>query len=287
MVFITLVYPYEKNHQSASNKLYYGLIFELEKLWIHNLNSITTRHRVRFSPNSLGGQNTKNAGGRTLYQSEKESWIRRTLTEQPALLVSLMYLLASVIGLFYSWAFLRPFGINMLQYAEISDFLLASIKEPLTWVLTLFAVAVIQLDNAMSRRVQSRKPGRYSRWFNSWYGSDRYRQFNYSMFVILAAAFLFGYADLKERDVRDGGTEVYEVQLADGSPPEQRVLLGTTVNFIFLYDPPSERVSIHPNESVLSLSKKVPEKPVEKPSVPDDSEADTPKPKPESSESTN
>lgn len=218
-------------------------------------------------------------------QSEKESWIRRTLKEQPALLVSLMYLFASVIGLFYSWAFLRPFGINILQYAEISDFLLASIKEPLTWALTLFAVAVIQLDNAMSRRVQSRKQGRYSRWFSSWYGSDRYRQFNYPMLVILAAVFLFAYADLKERSVRDGGTEVYEVRLADGSSPEPRVLLGTTVNFIFLYDPPSKRVSIHPNENVLSLSKRVPGKSVEKPSVPDASGASTPDP--ESLESTN
>lgn len=227
----------------------------------------------------------ENTGDLTLSQFEKESWIRRTLTEQPALLVSLMYLLASVIGLFYSWAFLRPFGINMLQYAEISDFLLASIKEPLTWVLALFAVAVIQLDNAMSRRVQSRKPGRYSRWYSSWYGSDRYRQFNYPVLVILAAGFLFVYADLKERHVRDGGGEVYEVQLADDSAPEQRVLLGTTVNFIFLYDPPSERVSIHPNENVLSLSKKVPEKPVEKPSVPDDSGVGTPDLEP--SESTN
>ena len=129
-------------------------------------------------------------------QSEEESWIRRTLTEQPALLVSLMYLFASVIGLFYSWAFLRPFGINMLQYAEISDFLLASIKEPLTWVLALIAVVVIQLDNFMSSRVQSLKSGPYSRWYGSWYGSDRYRQLNYLVFVLLAAAFLFSYAGI-------------------------------------------------------------------------------------------
>lgn len=209
-------------------------------------------------------------------QSERKPWIYHTLTEQPAFLVSLIYLFASVIGLFYSWAFLRPFGINMLQYAEISDFLLASIKEPLTWVLALFAVVVIQFDNAMSRRVQSRKPGRYSRWYGSWYGSDRYRQLNYPVFVMLVAAFLFAYADLKERRVRAGETEVYEVQLADGSPPEPRVLLGTTVNFIFLYDPSSGRVSIHPNESLLSLSKSDPGKPVGDPSVPGNPEADMP-----------
>lgn len=205
-------------------------------------------------------------------QPERESWIRRTLTGQPALLVSALYLFASVIGLFYSWAFLRPFGINMLQYAEISDFLLASIKEPLTWVLALFAVVLVQLDNFISRRVQARKPGRYSRW----YGSDHYRKLNYPVFVVMVAAFLFAYASMKEQRVRDGATEVYEVQLADGSPPELRVLLGTTVNFLFLFDPPSGRAFILPNESVLFLSKDVPGTSSAERSVPDHSDVATP-----------
>lgn len=209
-------------------------------------------------------------------QFEREPWFHRTLSEQPALLVSALYLFASVIGLFYSWAFMRPFGINMLQYAEISDFLLASIKEPLTWVLALFSVVLIQLDNFVSRRVQARKPTRGFRWYSSWYGTEGYRRLNHLMIVVMAALFLFAYASLKEDSVRDGEADVYEVQFADGLPAEPRVLLGTTVNFIFLYDPSSERASIHPNESVLSLSKRVPGEPVGKPTVPVDSKPDSP-----------
>ncbi len=207
-------------------------------------------------------------------QSERQSWFRRTLAEQPALLVSLLYVLASVIGMFYSWSFLRPFGINMLQYAEIGDFLLASIKEPLTWVLALLSVVLIQLDNFMSRRVQARKPGRLLRW----YGSDRYRQFNYPVLVMLAAGLLFSYADLKVQHVRDGRSDIYEVQLADGAPPEPRVLLGTTVNFIFLYDPETGRSSIHPNESVLSLSQVLPEVATAEPDLPGDPQSESPAP---------
>lgn len=207
-------------------------------------------------------------------QPERQSWFHRTLTEQPAFLVSVLYVFASVIGLFYSWSFLRPFGINMLQYAELSDFLLASIKEPLTWALALLSVVLIQLDNAMSRGVQARKPGRLTRW----YGTDRYRKLNYPVFVLLVAALLFAYADMKVQDVLDGEAEVYEVKLADDSSPEPRVLLGTTVNFIFLYDPRSGRVSIHPNESVLSLSKKLPAQSTESPGPPDDPEPAPPQP---------
>jgi hypothetical protein len=52
------------------------------------------------------------------------------LREHPALLVSTFYLAASFVGMFYSRAFLRRFGINVFNYAQISDFLLASLKEP-------------------------------------------------------------------------------------------------------------------------------------------------------------
>jgi len=84
------------------------------------------------------------------------SWTRWTLVEQPAILVSGLYLVASVIGLVYSWAFLHGFGINVFRYAEISDFLLPSLKEPFTWVLAIFGVAMFLIDNAMSRRLEAR-----------------------------------------------------------------------------------------------------------------------------------
>ncbi len=189
-----------------------------------------------------------------MVESHRESWFRRTLVEQPAFLVSALYLLASLIGLFYSWAFLRPFGINMLQYAEVSDFLLASIKEPLTWGLALCAVALVQLDNIMSQRVEARRPNRLIRW----YGSVRYRRFNYIVSIFIIAVFLFLYADINAEKVRAGEGEWFDVKHADDSEAEPRMLLGTTVNFIFLFDHESGRVSVHPNESVLGLSRLVP-----------------------------
>ena len=93
------------------------------------------------------------------------------LQEHPALILSAMYFVASLIGLVFSWDFLRIFNINVFRYAEISDFLLASLKEPFTWLLAVVAVALVLFDNAMSRRVEARGPGRFFRW----YGTSRYR----------------------------------------------------------------------------------------------------------------
>lgn len=177
-------------------------------------------------------------------------WLRKTLTAHPALAFSALYAFASVIGLVYSWAYLHPFGINVLDYSEISDFLLASLKEPLTWPLAAMAFFLVQLDNALSRRVEAKGAGRLTRW----YGTPGYRRINDPVAVIMIVLFLWVLADLQHQNVRDGGGDLFEVTLADGSPPADRVVLGTTVKFVFLYDRDSERVFVHPHENVLTLS---------------------------------
>lgn len=101
--------------------------------------------------------------------------LKSLFKEHPALIVSALYIASSVIGMFYSWAFLRQFGINVFNYAQISDFLLASLKEPVTWALVLLAVVLVQLDNAASRRYGRRE--NRSRWL-AWYGTPRYRSAN-------------------------------------------------------------------------------------------------------------
>lgn len=187
--------------------------------------------------------------------SKQHSWPRRVLAEHPAVFVSGIYFAASLIGLVYSWAFLRAFGINVFRYAEISDFLLASLKEPLTWVLTLLAVILVTFDNAMSLRVQRRGPSRLFRW----YGSERYRHINYLGLVVVIIFYLIEYATVKERKIRDGEGEIVSVHLADASDPKQLVMLGTTGRFIFLFDHVSERVDIHPHESILMITKSSPD----------------------------
>lgn len=182
------------------------------------------------------------------------SWTGRALVEQPALLVSGLYLVASVIGLVYSWAFLHGFGINVFRYAEISDFLLASLKEPFTWVVTIFAVAMVLADNAMSRRLEARGLSRFFRW----YGSERYRQMNYLVMAVMIIVILLFYATSKERAIRDGEGDVVNVHLTDESPPKELIMLGTTGRFVFLFDPVAERVDIHPHESILMITKSSP-----------------------------
>ena len=93
-------------------------------------------------------------------------WLRSVLREHPALLVSALYIGSSVIGMLYAWAYLRLFGINVFNYAQISDFLLASLKEPFTWGLVVLAVLLVQSDNAqpITAGIQALR----GQWVGSW-----------------------------------------------------------------------------------------------------------------------
>jgi uncharacterized membrane protein len=176
------------------------------------------------------------------------------LKEHPALIVSALYVAASVIGMFYSWAFLRRFGINVFNYAQISDFLLASLKEPFTWGLVVLAVVLVMLDNASSRRVEKKSP---SRWW-AWYGTPRYRLINNFAAIYMVLLFIYTFATLQAREAHDGEGKIVDVMLADSGAATTAILLGTTGQFVFLFDEQTDRVDIHPIENIHSISFRAP-----------------------------
>jgi len=179
-----------------------------------------------------------------------ENWAVASLRNHPALLVSIVYVVASTIGMLYSWDYLRFFGINVFNYAQIGDFLLASLKEPFTWLIVIVSVILVAVDNAMSRKVEKTSHRRFLRW----YGSGRYRLVNYVTAIVLIVVFIHGYALMQRNKVIDGESRVVSVQLSESMVTSEVVLLGTTGTFVFLYDPLLKEVRIHPHESIYSIS---------------------------------
>ena len=187
---------------------------------------------------------------------EMKETVQKIFKEHPALIVSAFYVAASLIGMFYSWAYLRWFGINVFNYAQISDFLLASLKEPFTWGLVIIAVVLVLIDNASSRRVERKTT---AKWL-AWYGSPKYRFMNNFVAILVVLLFLYSYAFAQARDTRDGDGKYVDVMFADSGAAITALLLGTTGQFVFLYDEDTERVDIHPIENIHSISFRVPEK---------------------------
>lgn len=187
-------------------------------------------------------------------QDVGSKWHASLLREHPALLASFLYVAASTIGMYYSWEFLRHFGINVFHYAQIGDFLLASLKEPFTWLLVVAAIVIMLIDNASSRRWGRKERAAWIRW----YGSKIYRSINYLVAIILIMLFLNVFAGKQAEDVLEGSGEAVDVILADGSKRDSALLLGTTGQFLFLYDPETRTVDIHPHENVQTISFRAP-----------------------------
>lgn len=188
--------------------------------------------------------------GRDRMNETNKNFVLAFFREHPALLVSAFYLAASVVGMFYSWAYLQHFGINVFNYAQISDFLLASLKEPFTWALVALAVVLVLIDNRSSRKVGRKNP---RKWI-AWYGSPRYRFINNFAAVLMVLVFIFAYANRQAIDTKAGEGKLVDVEFAEQGDAQTSILLGTTGQFVFLYDAPLDRVHIHPLESIHSIS---------------------------------
>ena len=66
----------------------------------------------------------------------------QAFTQHPGFIVSCAYLLLTIGGVLFCWAFYDHFEIPFLQLADFSDFLLSGIREPVSLVTLLGGILV-------------------------------------------------------------------------------------------------------------------------------------------------
>jgi Ca2+/Na+ antiporter len=85
-------------------------------------------------------EETEEETGAQQNEESDDSWwgskVKEFFRDNPTLVLSLLYLYVTAMGLPYSAALYARFGINILDYSEISDFLLAAFKYPLVFLWT-------------------------------------------------------------------------------------------------------------------------------------------------------
>ena len=182
--------------------------------------------------------------------------------EHPGLVVSGAYFAATLVGMMSSWTLYGRFDINIFHYAQLSDFVLVAVRNPLATASILFALPVVWFvmitDAWMAERVS---------WYRYIYGGKRLHALSRSAgallfyLVLYAYAFALLYSGQVERNVRSGNLPVVEAQLASGvylgrdaTSPFQTGMLGATSGWVFLYDVSAGVASAVPLENVVSLT---------------------------------
>jgi len=188
------------------------------------------------------------------------------IANQPGLSVTIGYALTSLLGMMFTWALFNEFGIPYFQFAEITDFLLAVVREPVTFLLVLGAVPVAALlyrGSLYTQRFYARRRHK-SFVYRSLHGLDRGLGATPAgfLFVLLSYTFLFVvlYANWKADRLMAGDRSRVSVQLTQEAGPvfggrshAELTLLGTTARFVFLFESTQRTTFIVPTENIAAI----------------------------------
>jgi hypothetical protein len=188
-------------------------------------------------------------------------WRRWLETEHLALAITLAYLFLAAVGMLHRGFVLLYFRINLLDYAEPSDLLLAALRDPLIVLVCIAPIPLVALYFRGAQWLRQRFPRSF--WTT---GGARGREFErkhrnalYVLTVILwALAFSLQYASKVARDLRAGSGRRVQVELITGSvraPGDTLwpLLLGTTQKYVFLYDNARQVTTVVPVDNVAQI----------------------------------
>ncbi len=184
--------------------------------------------------------------------------------EHPALGIFLIYALVATASFIYLLTFYKHFNLEIISYLEISDILVACIKDPNVLATVAIIFIILTLIYYSSRLMAP---------FNAWldikfgkgplkflvfmFGFKTNSYFWRSMLVILVfylVVFIHLHSDKKAKNIIDSKQNLINIQSdATTNADDQYSLLGTSINYIFLYDHESKSPLIVPLESIQSL----------------------------------
>jgi hypothetical protein len=215
-------------------------------------------------------------------QANKGGKVRSFCRENPTLLLSLMYVDLTGIGILYSLLFYRQFGINIFDFAEIGDFLLAAFKAPgVTFFVLLAQVGLLLLLVAMRMtwREYVTRPDQRTEEIQADQRTEEIKEFAHlrrsiyrgetmvralgvlivAITLLLTAALPPRLANSQADAIKQGEQPQVTVQHRNFSRSAEQVtepglhLIGATQNTVFFYDVSEKRTIMVPQSQIVSI----------------------------------
>ncbi|HJT96809.1 MAG TPA: hypothetical protein VJ696_00700 [Rhodanobacteraceae bacterium] len=199
-----------------------------------------------------------------------------TLKREPALAISLTYLLVAMGGIFYDVAFYRKFAIPVLSLAQLGDFLTAGIQQPIALVLVASTFPICWVFDRINMRHRRRQRLEIERLESlpapTWYERLRRRYLGWRvrqvwetrlayLAVIVAYGWLFVgfYADYRADAVKQGDAAEVRIWLNGeggalaGSKSDRWTYLGAISSYVFVYDRAAAQATAVPVNAVARI----------------------------------
>jgi hypothetical protein len=207
--------------------------------------------------------------------------VLQTLRREPALAITLCYLLVAMAGIFFNYSFYSKFGIPILSLSQIGDFLVAGIQRPmalllvlstfpLCWVFDRINMARRRRESVRRDRLRAAMPlGTWKRWYLAyleWRSTQKWTlRLGYLIVIVMYGwTFVAVYANYRADAVKRGETAQVRIWLngdAEGLLPEQAKswsYLGAVANYVFVYDASAHRAVVLPVNNIARLEPAAP-----------------------------
>lgn len=178
--------------------------------------------------------------------------------EHPTLLLSICYFIVTIIGVIYSYFYYAEFGIEILKFADLSDYLLASILEPLSIVVFVFWVIFYLLSFKLELWARKKFNG-YGRFV------ERTMKPKYSdpilfclAIIVITVIFVKNLAIDNTLKIKAGNFDDYSALLPNDMDEQKLAFLGSSSRFSFFYVLDLNEAIVIPVESIAYMKKKLP-----------------------------
>lgn len=182
----------------------------------------------------------------------------------PGLAVFIVYAIIASAGFVYVVTFYKHFDLDVMVYLEIGDILVAGIKDPMVMLMVLGSFAmlfIIWLLVYVQAPLSAWLDRKFSKGFFKFipyiFGVKSVRSF-WGMSLIAAllyfVIFIAFHSENKANSIKNDQAYLVTVQaeaLKNNTTPYS--LLGTSINYIFLYNQQQKNTLIIPIENVTSL----------------------------------
>ena len=182
---------------------------------------------------------------------------RRLFVEHPALILTGSYFFLTAIGFTYTSLLFLNFRINIIYFAEVSDFLLSALRDPVVILASIAPLPLFALYFRLGFKLRQRFPryhsmaekgeAMYAPWLLTWMPSI--------VVLLWALAFTAHYANYVADKIRSGQRRTIEAKFTEPGIQIKTpaILLGTTRRFVFLHEPLHRITHIIPNERIAEL----------------------------------
>lgn len=186
--------------------------------------------------------------------------VKQIFRDHPTMLLTFCYFIITIIGVFYSYFFYKEFGINIIKFADLSDFLLASILEPKSVGIFISLILVTGFFYWFDLILRKKYQG-YGAFVEKKFKSKYTDPIGYALILIIYTIILVQHIAIRNAvEIKSGNSDEFLVRISD--PGDHQVektlsLLGSSSRYVYLFDSENAESQVIPVENVSFMIKKL------------------------------